>query len=113
MFIDVKDEAKRRQQLVAINEALGKDPRRGTTKLVEISDYYAPLIQYALAQRLKQTTRELELLKLTRERDLSPVERWQLPSNLQRLRQDQLQEYIDPWISLQSTFETLILEFEI
>lgn len=70
-------------------------------------------VRQALAQRLKAVNAELAILRLTKERDLTSEERSQLPANLSRLRQEALQEQIDPWISLRDTIEYLIKEFKV
>ena len=79
--------------------------------MIEVSHYNLPVVQHALAKRLKEVEAELQLLRLSHERDLSQIERWQLPANLQKFTQEELAEQIDSWISLRDTIADLIKEF--
>lgn len=110
--IDTEDHDQRTATLALINEKLG-ERRRPQSKLVEISYHSLPVVQHALVQRLKEVEAELQLLRIARERDLTRIERWQLPSNLQKLTQEELAEQIDPWITLRDTIADLIKEFEV
>lgn len=67
---------------------------------IETSTYEIIPLHYAVAQQIKRVSAELEILKLTRERDLTRTERWQLPGNLQLLSREELIEQIDPWVSM-------------
>ena len=78
---------------------------------VEIDAHSAMLVEYALARRLIQVSHELEILKRTRIRELMPIERWELPSNLQRMTREQLQEQIDPWITLEDSLNHWMKQF--
>jgi hypothetical protein len=60
------------------------------------------IFRYAIAQELKKVTAELEILKITKERDLTVPERWQLSPNLFKMSREELMKEIDPWISLVS-----------
>lgn len=82
-------------------------------KTIEICEHDACVVRHALVQRLKAVTAELAILRITKERDLTSEERWQLPANISRLRQESLREQIDPWISLRDTIEYLIKEFKV
>lgn len=67
----------------------------------ELDERDASLFSYALERRLKTVKSTLQLLLLTRERDLTQEERLQLsPTLLAELTREELQEQIDSWISL-------------
>ena len=79
---------------------------------LDIETYHLPVIQHALVQRLKIVRAELDVIMVAPYRVLTQAERWMLPSNLQELTEEQLQEQVDPWISLKDTLEWLIDLFE-
>ena len=122
MEIDIQDRDVRKAQIQSINEELGKTRKGLRTKLVEVCEHDGPVIRHALAQRLKAVTKELEILRISKERDLTEIERFQLPG-LARLSngqvgtgrspaaREELQEQINPWVSLQMTLEDLISQF--
>lgn len=80
--------------------------------IIEIDDHDVPVVKCALAKRLKHVTAEFNILLHTRNRELSQEEKWQLPSNLQMLSREELQEQIDPWRTLQDTIVYLIGKFD-
>jgi len=75
---------------------------------IKLNEHSLPVLRYALAQRSKTVAAELAVLCLTKQRDLTETERWQLPANLQQLSQEQLQEQIFPWSTLLEVIEYLI-----
>jgi hypothetical protein len=81
------------------------------TKLIEVCEYNLLVVQHALVQRLKCVRAELEILRLSRERELTRIERWELPVNLQGMTREELMEQVDPWITLVDTLEGLIEDF--
>lgn len=81
-------------------------------KKIDICYQDAQVVLYSLAQRLKAVNAEISILKLTRDRDLTREERWQLPAHLQQLTQKELEEQIDAWITLQMAIEGLIKDFQ-
>ena len=80
-------------------------------KTIEIHEHNASVIRCALSQRLKTVTQELRILQISKERDLTEIEQFQLPPNIARFSREELQEQIDPWVSLKMTLETLIRDF--
>ena len=88
-------------------------PKPIPTKTIEICEHDACVVRYALTQRLKATQAELVILKITRDRDLTQEERWQLPSTISQLSQDALRDQINPWLALACTIEHLIKEFKV
>ena len=78
---------------------------------VGLSLHDAPVVIHALCKRLKEVSQELAILRLTKDRDLTREERWQLPANLQQFSREELQEQIDPWISLEDTTFDLIQRY--
>lgn len=88
-------------------------PKQVPMKTVQICEHDACVVRCALSKRLKDVTAELAILRITQDRDLSSEERWQLPANLQPMPREELQEQINPWISLRDTIEYLIKEFKV
>jgi len=88
-------------------------PKGFQKKTIEICEHDACVVRHALAQQLKRVSAEIVILKLTKTRDLNQEERWQLPANLQQMSRSDLQEQIDPWISLEMTIQGLIDTFKI
>lgn len=80
-------------------------------KTVDISEHSAPIVIHALETRLKIVQLELMLLRISRERDLTHIERSQLQTNLQELSQEELKEQVDPWITLEDIIKDLIEKF--
>lgn len=58
------------------------------------------IFRYSIAQQLKRIKQELDILRITKERDLTAPERWQLPPNINRMSTEELREEIDPWYSM-------------
>lgn len=116
--IDTEETERRKQQIREINDQLaGRSPKGNPvpyagTKLIEVSRHDLPVVQHALVKQLQRVQSELKILRFSRERDLTRVERWQLPANLQQLSQEELQEQVDPWISLEMTVQGLIEDFD-
>ena len=79
---------------------------------IKISNYYLPLIQYALVKRIQNVENEFAILKISKERDLTRQERWLLPANLQGMSQEELITQIDPWHSLVLDYQFLLKEIE-
>ncbi len=79
---------------------------------LEIDLHDLCIFRCALAKQIKVVSAEVEILKKTRERDLTQPERWQLPANIQQMTQEELQEQIDPWISLFMAYEYWSEELE-
>jgi hypothetical protein len=121
--IDLEETQRRREQIRTINQELvgAHDSKRARLhlprvkgfrhKLVDIFEHSAFVVVHALEVRLKVVQEELALLRHTRQRDLTPVERLQLQDNLQELSQEELAEQIDPWITLEDTIKGLIEDF--
>ncbi len=82
-------------------------------KVIEVTEHDACVMRHALVQRQKAVRVEVEVLKLTRDRELTREERWLLPANLQTMTRAELQEQVDAWISLLSTIEFWIEEFKV
>lgn len=80
--------------------------------IVEVDSHSAMMVSYALALRLMQVSYELDILKRTKIRDLKQIERFALPSNLQGMTQEQLQEQIDPWITLEEELNHWMQQFQ-
>ena len=81
-------------------------------KLLVVDEYFSPLIRGALKDRLTRVKVEVEWLKLCNLRDLTADERTTyLPENLRAMTQEELQEQINPWISLQMAYESLIEDY--
>lgn len=86
----------------------------------QLSEMDAMLVRGALADRVKEVRSELEILRVTKERDLTEWERSLLPHTLRfkderddkhRLittTREELQEQIDPWITYVDHFESLL-----
>jgi hypothetical protein len=77
-------------------------------QLVEIDAHDAHFICYSLAQGLKKEKQELQILQETKTRDLTTVEKHMLPGSLCRYTRSELQEQIDPWITLVDHYQDLI-----
>ena len=75
---------------------------------LRLDPHSACLIPYALAQRLKAVRQEVEILRLTRERELTDGEKYMLPSHLQPMSRGELREQLDPWVSLADDIEWLM-----
>lgn len=75
---------------------------------LELDERDAYLIRYALAQRLKEVTLTLSLLRKIKDFGLLEVERMMLPWQLSNLSYVELIEQIDPWVSLQIHIEYLL-----
>lgn len=73
---------------------------------IETTLYHLAPVAYAVSQQIKKVSAEVEILKISRKRDLTRMERWQLPANLQQMTQKELQEEIDPWISLLMSYQS-------
>jgi hypothetical protein len=71
----------------------------------------ARLVRIALAEKLGETLRILSILRIANERELTETERFMLHGNLRYLHRSELIEQIDPWVSLQITYELLIEKF--
>lgn len=71
------------------------------------------VIKYALARHLKDTEHALSLLKISKDRPLTKLERLMLPENLQRLSDEELRENVDPWITLVMHIKDLIEKLEL
>lgn len=78
---------------------------------ITFNELDAALIHGALKDKLTQVKDDLDILNLTKKRDLTETERYALPTNLQHLSQEELTEQIDPWISLKMHYEYLINTF--
>ena len=102
---------KHQEQVHAINQELGRAKKGTRRKYVAIHEHDASVVRHALAQRYKTVTKELEILQISKERDLDEIERFQLPPNLRRFSQEELREQINPWISLQMTLAGLMRDF--
>jgi hypothetical protein len=85
--------------------------RKFKIKKIRIDEHDAPVVAYALVKQMQRTKSELEALRIAQGRDLTKEERWLLPANLQYLPREELQEQIDPWISLIQAQEWLIKTF--
>jgi hypothetical protein len=79
---------------------------------IEISLYDLTIFRCAMAKQLGQVKLEWDVLKITKERDLTMPERWMLPANLQKLRREELQEQIDAWQTLHEYYQSWSNELE-
>ena len=68
----------------------------------------AGIICHALVQRFKAVLQEIKVLQITKERDLTRVERCMLQSNMQKHTREELQDNIDHWIGYAQDYECLI-----
>jgi hypothetical protein len=119
--IDIENAVVRKEQIQAINEQLerrfvqgGKAVpiKRLATKLVEVSEYYTPLVTHALEERLKIVEAELVVLLNATNRELTVAERMQLPESLRDLPIEELEEQVDPWITLRDSIKDLMEQFK-
>jgi hypothetical protein len=72
----------------------------------------AGLICQALAQRLKQVLQEVRVLQITKERDLTRIERSMLQSNMMKHTREELQDNIDHWIGYAQDYEYLLKDID-
>jgi len=86
-------------------KAWQKTPPIEPTKTLSISKHSACLIHYALKCRLQVVQKELEIIKISKERDLTPEENNLLPDTLKDFSTEEIREQIDPWISLKDQIE--------
>ena len=82
-----------------------------TVKL-EVDSHDLWSFRHALGRGLKETIGELTILRKTKDRDLTVSERACLPVGLRQLSREDLQEQIDPWISLQDHLGFWLDRFE-
>lgn len=78
---------------------------RGSDVVLRMSSHDAFMFSHALAMRIKCVAREYELLRITRDRDLTRTERAQLPANISQSSREQLKEQIDSYHSLLMSYE--------
>lgn len=83
------------------------------TKTITIDERDSSLLRYAVAQQRKDAVFTLELLKLTKERDLTKTERLQLPSTLRFESHEDLRDQINPWVSLVDNCDYWLRELEL
>jgi hypothetical protein len=66
---------------------------------LQLDDRDAYVIRGALADRVKKVSAELEVLKISKDRDLTDYEKSLLPLSLMKRGREELQEQIDSWVS--------------
>mgnify|MGYP001616055083 CR=1 FL=1 len=81
-------------------------------KTISFDKNTASVVQYALEARLETISNQLDIISVTRDRDLSPQERWFIPENIQLMSRNELREQIESWKSLKSLVESLIEELK-
>lgn len=81
-------------------------------KYMTVSDLDAALILPGLKEGLKKTIKDLEILMLTKKRELTEDERSELPSTLMSLSREELRDNIDAWVSLRLHYEWLLKDFD-
>lgn len=80
-------------------------------KLIQLDDLDANLIHRLLCEKLQEAKNTLDILMKTKNRDITYTERCMLPPTLCKLSQEELQEEINPWISLVHRIEDLINQY--
>lgn len=83
--------------------------RRGDVVALEFDRWVEiPILLYALQVRLTLVTGQYEMLKITRDRDLTAKERIFLPQHMQTHTREELREQIDSWMSLTHDYTALL-----
>lgn len=102
-----KEELWRLEEVYATKEEAEESWRKQVVILTwDHSD--ADLVLYALCRRLRDVEKDLALLRIANERELTRSERAMLPSQLFRFSREELQEQINPWDFLQDHIIYLI-----
>jgi hypothetical protein len=89
-----------------------KKKQRKPSVTIKISLNDLCIFRCSLAKQIKAIKQELDILLITRDRDLTMPERWQLPASLSAMSRENLCEQIDAWKSLYSTYEFWSNELE-
>jgi hypothetical protein len=85
--------------------------------ILHLDNEDAHVVLYALCRRLREVEADLSILRISRERDLTIVEKAMLPPQLTEVLDNErlghkLREQIDPWISLRDHIAFLIQQIE-
>ena len=84
-----------------------------TIVMLKLDKDDAHFIWHQLADGFARVKQELEILRITKERELTKVEKSMLPATLFRYSREQLQEQIDPWISYLQHFIWLMNQMKV
>jgi len=96
---------------VFINAEFAKEVYESRFIHLKLDEESAGLICYALAQRLKSLNEEVRILQISKDRELTRLEKSMLPLHLLKERED-LRDQINPWTSLVYHYESLVAEID-
>tara|TARA_Y100000034_G_C6892579_1_gene410913 strand:- start:193 stop:519 length:327 start_codon:yes stop_codon:yes gene_type:complete len=85
-------------------------------KQITINEYDACVIRGCLMTRLKEVRADIELFRIAKSRDLTREERYALPYTMREgglfsLSREEIEEQINPWISLQMVLEEALKDY--
>lgn len=75
---------------------------------IPVDAHDACVIHGALIDGLAEAQLHLSVIKISKDRELTPVEQRMLPWTMSDASREEVQEQIDPWCSLVSTYQHLI-----
>ena len=85
--------------------------RTQETKTVEFTEHDSGPILHALKKQLGVAKTDLNHMKMSLERELTHFERNQMSEALRGMSREELEEQINPWISLVMLYEHWIAKF--